>query len=139
MPSAAQTLQRLAEGRVTAFDLSVTQPTLLAALNDKRPEVLKAVGEALAYMNGDQIQVSLLTTALAEKTPDDVRISLLQSLAKNAKFFGGHLSQPNLEDLQKQVDVGGNNDVRTAAAEARGALNLPADQAKEMIVKQSKK
>src|ERR1019366_5232461 len=51
---AAQTLQRLAEGRVQAFDLSVTQPTLLSSLNDKRPEVVKAVAEALAYMNGEQ-------------------------------------------------------------------------------------
>ena len=123
---------------MSAFDLSVTQPTLLASLNDKRPEVVKAVGEALAYMNGEQIQVSLLTAALGEKTPDDVRVSLLQSLAKNAKFFGKHLSDTNLEDLQKQVDTAGNLDVRTAAAEARGALNLPADQAKELIVKQAR-
>ncbi|HZK79748.1 MAG TPA: hypothetical protein VFC46_01745, partial [Humisphaera sp.] len=136
---AAQMLQRLAQGRVLAFDLTVTQPTLLASLNDKRPEVVKAVGEALAFMNGDQIQVGMLTIAIGDKTPDEVRISLLQSIAKNVKFFGGHLSQANIDDLQKQVDTAGNNDVRTAAAEARGALNLPADQARELILKQAKR
>ena len=136
---AAQTLQRLAEGRVAAFDLTVTQPTLLASLNDARPDVVKAVGNALAYMDGQQIQVGLLTAALSEKTADDVRIVLLQSLAKNVKFFGNHLAGENIEDLQKQVDTAANLDVRTAAAEVRGALNLPAEQAKELIVKQAKR
>ena len=135
----AQTLQRLAEGRVTAFDLTVTQPTLLASLNDKRPEVVKAVGEALAYMKGGDIQVGLLTAAISDKTPDDVKASVLKSLAKNTKFFGNHLSAGNLDDLQKQVDTAANPDVRTAAAEARGALNLQADQAKALIVKQAKR
>lgn len=136
---AAQTLQRLAEGRVSAFDLTIVQPTLLASLNDARPEVVKAVADALSYMNGNDIQQSLLATALGDKTPDDVRVSLLVSLAKNAKFFGGKLSQPNIDDLQKQVDAGTSLDIRTAAAEARGALNLPADQAKQLIVKQAKR
>jgi HEAT repeat protein len=135
----AQTLQRLAEGRVTSFDLTVVQPTLLASLNDKRPEVVKAVGDALAYMNSDEIQGSVLGAAIAEKTSDDVRISLLKSLAKNAKFFGKRVSTEALNDLQKLVDTAPNLDVRTAAAEARGAFNLSADQAKEMIVKQSKR
>ena len=119
--------------------MSVAEPTLLASLGDKRPDVVKAVGEALAYLNAEDIQVALLTTAVGDKTADDVRVSLLKSLAKNAKFFGNHLSEQNLDDLQKQVDAAANLDVRTAAAEARGAFNLPADQAKELIVKQAKR
>jgi hypothetical protein len=136
---AAQTLQRLAAGRVTAFDLRITEQTLLASLNDKRPEVLKAVGEVLAYMNADQAQVSLVNTVKDEKTADDVRVSLLQSLAKNVKFFGGHLQPTSLDDLQKLVDTSPTAEVKVAAAEARGALNLPAEQAKELIVKQAKR
>jgi hypothetical protein len=134
----AETLHRLAEGNVKAFDLSGTVPSLLAALNDKRPEVVKAVGETLAYLKDDLIQAALLTRAVDEKTPDDVKVTLLKSLAKQAKFTGVHLNGNQLGDLQKQVDSAANLDVRTAAAEARGALNLAADQAKQLIIKQSK-
>ncbi|MDB5289568.1 MAG: hypothetical protein JWL69_809, partial [Phycisphaerales bacterium] len=134
----AETLHRLAEGNVKAFDLSGTIPSLLAALNDKRPEVIKAVGETLAYLKDDLIQAAILTRAVDDKTPDDVKVSLLKSLAKQAKFTGVHLNENQLNDLQKQVDGAPNLEVRTAAAEARGALNLPAEQAKQLIIKQAK-
>ena len=42
------------------------------------------------------------------------------------------------ELLQKMVASAPSVDVRTAAGEARGALNLPAEQAKQLILEQSK-
>jgi len=133
---AAALIQRLAEGRSQVYDLTPTRTQLLASLNDKRPEIIKAVAEALAYINGEQVQPSLLSRGLDEKTPDDVKIPILRSLAMNAKFFGNHLAEEQIGDLQKAVESVQNLEVRTAAAEARGALNLPADQAKALIVKE---
>jgi hypothetical protein len=40
--------------------------------------------------------------------------------------------------LQKVVGTATNLDVRTAASEARGAMDLPADQAKQLIMGQAK-
>lgn len=133
---AATLLQRLAEARTQVYELSTTRTQLLASLNDKRPEIVKAVADALAYMDSDQIQPSLLSRGLDDKTPDDEKVALLQSLAKNAKFHGNRLDESQIGDLQKAVESAQNLEVRTAAAEARGALNLPADQAKALIVKE---
>src|SRR5207245_1263068 len=99
-----------------------TQTQLLSSLNDKRPEIVRAVAEVLSYMNGEQVQPALLTRGLDEKTPDEVKVSVLRSLAMNAKFYGNHLNEQQIGDLQKAVESVQNLDVRTAAAEARGAL-----------------
>ena len=40
--------------------------------------------------------------------------------------------------LDQVIEQSANQDVKNAAAEARGALNLPADEAKTLIVKQSR-
>jgi HEAT repeat protein len=133
---AATLLQQLAASHSQVYDLSVARTQLLASLNDKRPEIVRAVAEALAYMNGDQIQPALLARGIDQKTPDEAKVGLLQGLARNAKFFGNHLDEQQLGQLQQAVESAQNLDVRTAAAEARGALNLPADQARALIVKE---
>ncbi len=56
----------------------------------------------------------------------------------NAKFFGNQLEEPGVKMLSGTVESAANLDVRSAAAEARGALNLPADQAKSLVIGQSK-
>jgi hypothetical protein len=120
------------------LDLSAAETTLLAALNDPRPEIVKTSGNVLGLLRSRDAQTGLLTVAADEKTADDVKISLYKSLATSAKFFGSMLDPTQVETLTKVVSEAQNLDVRSAAAEAHGALNLPADQAKSMIVKQSK-
>ena len=56
----------------------------------------------------------------------------------DAKFFGNHLDAGQIKTLEKVVAEATNLDLRSAAAEARGALNLPAEQAKTLVVGQSK-
>ena len=129
-------LQKLAINRGQIYDLSAAEPTLLASLNDKRPEIVKAVGDALALMDFKEVQPGILTRAMDEKAPDDVKIGLYKSLSTSARFYGNRLSSDEVASLQKIVDGTGSNEVRTAAAEARGALNLPADLAKQLIVNQ---
>jgi hypothetical protein len=135
---AADLLQRIAESRSTVFDLAVVQPQLLAALNDKRPEIVKQIADTVAYLNSPAVQPALLTRSLDDKAADEVKIASYKGLANNAKFYGNHLGDQQVADLQKAVESAQNADVRTAAAEARGALNLPADQAKALIIQESK-
>ena len=89
-------------------------------------------------LNDKDAQVGLLAAAGQDKTPDDVKISLFKSLATNAKLYGDQLDASQLDPLEKAVDESTNNDVRSAAAEAHGALNLPSDQAQKLIVEQFK-
>jgi hypothetical protein len=120
------------------LDLSAAQNVLLASLNDARPEIVKIAGHVLGLMSSRDAQVGLLTVASDAKTADDVKISLYKSLSTSAKFFGNQLDPQQVQTLTKVVAEAQNLEVRSAAAEAHGALNLPADQAKSLIVNQSK-
>jgi hypothetical protein len=67
-----------------------------------------------------------------------VRVSLYESLAESAKQIGNHLGSGQIEDLETVVSQGTDAPVRDAAAKARGALDLPADAARTLILKQSR-
>jgi hypothetical protein len=138
----AELLQRLALTQTQAqnpvLNLATSEQTVLAALNDSRPDVVKAAGGVLGYLNSVPGQASLLRTILAQNTGDDVKVSLLKSAATNAKFFGNRLNPQQVQALDQLIDAATNQDVKNGAGEFRGALNLPADQAKTLIVKQSR-
>jgi hypothetical protein len=135
---AGQLLLRVGISRGQVYDLEPAKGTLLAALSDARPEIVKLAGQCLALLNDKDAQTGLLSTASDAKTADDVKISLYKSLATSGKFWGNKLDATQLQTLEGTVADATNLDVRSAAAEARGAMNLPADQAKNLIVKQSK-
>jgi hypothetical protein len=135
---AGELLKKLAISRGQVMDVSAARPALLTALDDPRPDVIRIAGEVLGLINSRDAQAGLLTKASNEKTPDDLKISLYRSLASNAKFFGNQLDQTQVQSLSTIVGNATNLEVRSAAAEARGALNLPADQAKQLIVNQSR-
>jgi hypothetical protein len=135
---AAELMGRLAISSGNVLDLSAAAPTIVAALNDARPDVVKAAGHVIGWVNINGAQGAVLQTAMGEKTADDVKISLFKSLAQAAKNFGNQLSADQVRGLEQVVANATNLDVRSAAAEARGAANLPADQAKTLIVQQSR-
>ncbi|HRK30198.1 MAG TPA: hypothetical protein PLD59_03890 [Tepidisphaeraceae bacterium] len=135
---AAELLQKLAISRGQVMDVSAARASLLLSLEDRRPEIVMLVGQTLALIDSPDAQAGLLNKALADDVGDDVEISLLNSLATSAKFFGNRLDAGSTERLLKVVAEETNLDVRSAAAEAHGALNLPADAAKKLIVDQMK-
>jgi hypothetical protein len=135
---AAGYLQKLAISNSPVLDVASAKTSLLAALVDSRADIVKLAGDVLALMNDKDSQTGLLTAAADDKTADDVKISLYKSLAVNAKLFGDQLDASQLQPLEDAVSKSTNNDVRSAAAEAHGALNLPPDQAQKLIVEQSR-
>jgi hypothetical protein len=135
---AAELMGRLAISSGQVLDLSAAAPTVVAALRDARPDVVKAAGHVIGWVNINGAQGAVLQTAENEKTADDVKISLYKSLAQAAKNFGNQLSADEVKGLEKVVASATNLEVRSAAAEARGAANLPAEQAKTLIVQQSR-
>jgi len=125
----------LARGVHRFTTLTPTRTQLLASLNDNAPEIVKAVAEALAYMNGEQVQPSLLSRGLDERRrtrprsdppePGDERQVLWESFERAADRRFAEVSGIDPEPRGAH-----------RAAEARGALNLPAEQAKALIVKE---
>lgn len=132
----ADLLSKLVINNNKVLDVTEAQPALLAALEDARPEVVKAVGNVLSLMNDKQVQNALANKASDEKAPDEVKVSLFKSLATHAKNHGNVLDADQIAMVQKAVASATSLDVRSAAAEARGALNLPVDQAKTLIIGQ---
>jgi hypothetical protein len=135
---AASLLEKLAINRAHAFDMSVAEGGLLSALNDSRAPIAKAAGKVLATFKTASAQNGLAMKANNVATPVDVRVSLYESLADSAKQIGNHLDSDQIADLESVVSQGTDAPVRDAAAEARGALDLPADAARALIIKQSR-
>jgi hypothetical protein len=131
---AAGLLSKLATTRGQVLDLSVAEQTLIASLGDKRPQIASAVGEAVAMLNTRQSQSGLADRANDPATAPEVRVSLYKSLATSAKFFGNRLNSGQVSALQQMVMGEKNLDIRSAAADAQGALNLPAQDAKSLII-----
>jgi hypothetical protein len=133
----ARLLHAIAINRNPVYDLAPAQTQLLASLNDSRNEVVQAAGRVLAHIDAKPAQESLLQKATDAKTDASLKVALFENLATNAKFFGNHLNAAQVKDLQTIVAGDKDVHVRNAAAEAQGALNLPADQAKSLILKQA--
>lgn len=131
---AAALMGNLAINRSQSLDLLVAKPALLAALDDARPELIRAAGAVLAWMDAAEAQAGLLGKALDEKTADDLKIDLLKDAAINAKRFGNRCGEGTIESLKKLIASGESLEVRSAAAEVLGAMNLPADQVKTLIL-----
>jgi hypothetical protein len=135
---AGQFLEKLAISNSPVLEVSAAKTSLLAGLVDSRTDIVKLAGNVLALLNDKDAQLGLLLAADQDKSPDDVKISLYKSLATNARLFGDQLDASQLPPLETVIDQATNNDVRSAAAEAHGALNLPADQAQKLILEQAK-
>lgn len=133
---AAHLLEKVAISHTPAYDLAAAEPTLLNSLADKRPEVAEAAASVLSLMDSKSAQPAILAKALDDKTADDEKASFYKSLAVSARGFGNRLDQAGIESLQKVIEGSAVPDVRTAAAQYRGALNLPADEAKHLIIGQ---
>jgi CheY-like chemotaxis protein len=133
---AALALENLAVGRNQVLNLSVAESGLLNALNGQRAELVAAIGNVLARFSTQAAQQGLARRALDDAAPQPIRISLFQALTVSAKTFGNQLDSSQVAQLQKEAVELKDNDIRSAAAEARGALNLPTDEATNLILSQ---
>jgi hypothetical protein len=135
---AADLMGKLAISRGQVLDLSAAQPALLGALDDARPEIVKACGSVLAYMKGNEIQARLLARALDEKLAPELRIAMFKDLANNGRFFGTGLDAERLESLRKAAETEKAQDIRSAAGEAFGTFSKSPEQIKPLILNQTK-
>ena len=80
----------------------------------------------------------MLAKALDDKAADDLKVAALKGLTTSERFFGGRLTPEQIDSLTKFAGAATSPDVKSAAAEALGALNLPSNEAKTLIVNQSR-
>ena len=135
---AADLIRRLVISKNAVLDVSPVRGNLLAALNDERPQIAETMGDVVSMMQGKDAQAALLARAADDKTPKEVRISLYQSLASTIKNNGNLLDSDQTSSLMDTVRNESDLNVRSAAAEALGAMNLPANDPSKLILEQSK-
>jgi hypothetical protein len=136
---AAEVMLKSAQTRNPVINLSAAQETLIDATKSKRVEIQVLAGQILASLNSPEAQRAIAAMALAESNTMDVRISAFDSLAISAKINANLLDDEKIDAIyslvsSKEIDP----KLRSAAAAAYGALNLPSRKVKDLILGQAR-
>jgi len=136
---AAQTMLKLASTRNEVVDLSGAQNALVAGVGDKRSEIQILSGQTLAYLDSPGAQRAIAGMALDTGNAAEVRIPAFESLATSAKLNANMLPETVVDSIYELISSDETDPaLRSAAAAAYGALNLPSRKAKDLILDQAK-
>ncbi len=136
---AAQAMLELALSRNPVINLSAAQNALVSAVNDERKEIQILAGEILAHLDSPGAQRAIAGMALDNNNDADVRISAFNSLATSAKLNANMLVDPIVDAIYSLISSTDTPpELRSAAAAAYGALNLPSQKVKDLILDQAK-
>ena len=134
---AAETMLSLARSRNPVLDLSAAQLALESATSDERIQVL--AGHILAYLDKPGAQRAIASMALDADNVLDVRISAFSSLATSAKLNANMLPDGMIDEIYALISSDETDtELRSSAAGAYGALNLPSREVKDLILDQAK-
>ena len=130
---------KLAVSRNPVIDVSLAQTALVAATADSRQPIQVLAGQILAYLKSPNAQRAIAAMALNASNDMNVRIEAFASLATSAKLNGNMLPDNMVDDIYALTSSGQTSpDLRAAAAAAYGALNLPSQKVKDLILDQAK-
>ncbi len=136
---AAQVMFNLAQTQNPAIDLSKALEPLINASKDQRRRIRILAAQILARLDAPQAQGAIAQMALSENNPMDIRIAAFDSLALSAKINANLLSDDTVDVIYSLIASSeANSDLRSAAAAAFGALNLPSRKVKNLILDQAK-
>ncbi|MHC4715642.1 MAG: HEAT repeat domain-containing protein [Planctomycetota bacterium] len=131
---AADALKLLAETRTTVFDLTRATQSLITALNDKRDPVRIAAAAALGQFRAAQAQRALAALADDAGAGEPVRLAAYSALSESLRLFGNQLTEEQIKAVIDVVTAEGSLPIRSGAAQALGAMNLPAEKIKDLIL-----
>jgi HEAT repeat protein len=136
---AAKVMLKLAQTRNAILDLSAAENALITATKDKRADIQMLAGQILAHLATPTAQQAIAAMAMAETNPQEIRITAFGSLAVSAKLNANMLDDATIDAVyslvgSKDIDPG----LRAAAAAAYGALNLPSQKVKNLILDQAR-
>jgi len=136
---AAVVMLKLAQARNPVIDLSAAQSALVSAVADNRSVIQVLAGQILAHLDSPGAQRAIAVMALDTDNSLDVRITAFDSLATSAKLHANMLVEPMVDSIYALISSDDTEpDLRSAAAVAYGALNLPSQKVKDLILDQAK-
>lgn len=131
---AAQAVELLGLTGNSVLDVCIARASLIAALNDSRESVKLAVAKALGTLNAADAQQALAAQAVKADLAENVRIAALNDLSASLRRFGNLLTEKLAQEVLAVVTGKGSQELRNAAAQALGAMSLPSDQIKSLII-----
>ncbi|MFA5554834.1 MAG: HEAT repeat domain-containing protein [Phycisphaerae bacterium] len=136
---AANVLLKLAIERNPVIDIGQAENALINAANDKREQIRLLAIQILAHLRTAEAQQSIASIALTASNPMNIRLAAFDALVTSAKINGSLLNDPTIDSIyslvgSKQTDP----QIRGAAASVFGALNLPSQKVKDLILDQAR-
>ncbi|HSW46199.1 MAG TPA: HEAT repeat domain-containing protein [Phycisphaerae bacterium] len=134
---AAAALRDIAISGKTVFDVGVARKSLITALGHPAEPLRIACAFVLARQNSAQAQQAIAVVALSDKQSPTLRKAAYAALAESARQFGARLDASMVRRLAELAVGDPDLDLRTAASQALGALNLQSEQAADIILGQN--
>lgn len=136
---AALAMLILARTQNPIIDLNDAQEALIQAATDKPDNLKMIVANVLAYLKSPEAQKAIADMALDADLPNSTRMSAFGSLVVSAKFNANLLDTDAVDQIYSLVSsLDTDPALRTTAAAAYGALNLPSQKVKTLILDQAK-
>lgn len=131
---ATHVLRLIGESRTPVYNFLGSVPALLTALNSPTESLRVQSAHALALAKSAEAQTALCESALNAERGQEERVAFFGSLAESGRHNGNLLGKNEL--VQRLIDFTkseSNLILRAAASKALGALDLPSNQASEII------
>lgn len=135
---AIEVMLKLAVTRNEVVEVSRGLEAIIAATQDSRSEMQILAGEVLARIESPDAQRAIAAMALLESNSRDIRILAFESLMISAKQNANLLTEDQIDAIYSLVSSDATEPaIRSVAAGAYGALNLPSRRVKDLILDQS--
>jgi hypothetical protein len=134
-----QAMLGLAVSHNPVIDLSAALPALTGATKDTRPEIRVLAGQVLAHLSSPDAQRAIAAMAMEAANDANVRTAAFGSLVSSARLNGNMLPDASVGDIYRIISAADTDAaLRAAAAAAYGALNLPSQKVKNLILDQAR-
>jgi len=134
-----QAMHKLAVSRNPVIDLLLAMPALVAATRDPQQEIQVPAAQTLAYLNSPNAQRAIAEMAMDAAHGMPIQIAAFDALVGSAKLYGNLLPDAAVSAIYTLIQSSETDPaLRAAAAAAYGALNLPSQKVKDLILDQAK-
>jgi hypothetical protein len=123
----------------SVYDLTRIRPALIDALSSGNVEVQLAVAKALSAMPASEAQQAIAAYAIRTDLDEKVRIEALGIVTASVRKFGNQLAEAQVNSIYDLVSGNASPDIREAAAQAWGCLNLSSEKGRSLILQFSPK
>jgi hypothetical protein len=130
---AARAIETIGQAE-TIFAVRTTVEPLKIALGTQDDDVQIASADALAVIDSIPAQRAVATAALDAANNEQVRVQAFRALSRSLRRFGNRLTDQQAQAIVDTVIGQASRDLRQAASQALGSMNLPSDKIKMLIL-----